>query len=737
LTALATLAFINYGFTESDSAVSKAINYILSNVKSDGSIWSHYPVYDTSMSVITLLANRDIANKYHSIIENAKNFLISAQNVEPDFPFTDRFYGGWPYSKGQYWADLSNTQFALLALYEARRAGFTVPDDVFNKAATFVTRCQNLKATNPSFSFYDDGGFIYQPGSTIWANGMSYASMTAAGVWSLHCCGISSTDVRVKAGLKWLATNYYVDRNYPIGNTWLYYYLFSAAKAYFLTGTITIDGHDWYADISEYLKNRQAADGRWISIFHEEPDELATVEAILALETKAPPRISRLVTFKVDSPADLHIYDPLNRHVGINYVTGEIEIEVPNSTYSGPGTEPQIITVADPVAGTYRVELVGKATGPYTLRIEGVVDSTLVYTESYSGAINIGEVHASEVTISAIVGPLTIWATSPTFVKVIDNIPPTTTLTLGNPKYVENGNTYVNSATLFTLIATDNPGGTGVSETAYRIYNSSYNTGWLNYTSPFCLIGLSDGTYNIDYNSTDNVGNVETTNTATVILDNTGPLVTIVNPPIGWALQDGVTFLASAVDSGCGVSSLNFSIRESNGAGGIPVGFEDIPATYNATTDKWTLFFDTLLLPDGYYVVLARAKDNLGNVGPSSIVPYSIRNWAIIELLPASESNKAGRTMPVKFALRVAASVDPLQPFVYNEELVIRIYATCNPNVILQESRFGDTAKDYRINTIEEHYITNFKTLKTPMEYTVTVYRDNFEIGGFTFKTVK
>jgi hypothetical protein len=319
-----------------------------------------------------------------------------------------------------------------------------------------------------------------------------------------------------------------------------------------------------------------------------------------------------------------------------------------------------------------------------------------------------------------------------------DAIPPSTTLSIGSPQYIDPvGNLYVTSNTPFILTATDNLGGTGVNKTAYRIYNTSYDTGWLEYVMPFHLTGLADGAYNIDYNSTDNAGNVEPTNTATIVLDNVGPLVTIVNPPSGWALQDGVTFIASAIDSGSGVASLNFSIRETNGAGGIPVGFENLPATYNATTDKWTLFFDTLLLPDGYYVVLARAKDNLGNIGPITIVPYSIRNWAIIELLPASESNKAGRTMPVKFALRVAAAVDPLQPFVYNEELVIRICATNNPSVILQESRFGDTARDYRINTISEHYITNFKTLSTPMEYTVTVSRDNFDLGSFTFKTVK
>jgi len=212
-------------------------------------------------------------------------------------------------------------------------------------------------------------------------------------------------------------------------------------------------------------------------------------------------------------------------------------------------------------------------------------------------------------------------------------------------------------------------------------------------------------------------------------------LVAIVNPPSGWGLQDGVTFIISAID-GTGTSSMNISFREADGDEGSPIGFEDLQATYNVATGKWTLFFDTLQLPDGYYIVLVEAEDNLGNRA-MTVVPYSIRNWAVIELLPASETNKAGRTMPVKFALGVAASVDPNQPFVYNEELTIKIYAKDNPSNILQTSTFGDAATDYRFNALSEHYITNFKALKTPKTYVVEIWRNDMLIGTFEFETVK
>jgi hypothetical protein len=320
-----------------------------------------------------------------------------------------------------------------------------------------------------------------------------------------------------------------------------------------------------------------------------------------------------------------------------------------------------------------------------------------------------------------------------------DPVPPTTTLATGNPKYADpSGNVYVTSATPFTLSAEDNAGGSGVATTGYRIRDAaSYNSGWTASAPPieFYLTGLADRLYFIDYNSTDNVGNIESTQTISITLDNSGPLITIENPPAGWALQDGVTFIASASDSS-GTRGLNFSIREANGDQGIPVGFEDIPATYDSITGRWNWYFNTLQLPDGYYTVLVNAEDNLGHAS-SITVQYSIRNWAVLERLPSTPNSKAGRTMPVKFALRVAASVDLTQPFVYNEELTIKIYATDKPSNILQISTFGETSRDYRIDIPSEKYVTNFKTLSTPKTYRVEIWRKDMLIGSFEFKTVK
>jgi hypothetical protein len=215
------------------------------------------------------------------------------------------------------------------------------------------------------------------------------------------------------------------------------------------------------------------------------------------------------------------------------------------------------------------------------------------------------------------------------------------------------------------------------------------------------------------------------------------PQVSVTFPKPDQALQDGVILQAQAVDM-CGIDKVLFYVREAGGDTGIPIGFEGLPATFNTSTCRWEYAFDTTKLQDGYYVVLAKAVSS-DKAGWSTVVPFSIRNWAVITLLPATPSNKAGRTMPVKFSLRIAKSVDPAMPFVYNEDLEIRIYDAKSPGTILQKSVFGIGSTNYRIDLAAKLYLTNFKTKKTPATYVVEIWRPskNFMVGSFTFKTVK
>ena len=747
VTSLTALAFLNAGYDETDTAVSKAINYVLNRVHSDGSIYTSYSVYETSTAVLALVATHN--KNYATIVEKARNWLVGAQQDE-SFGYTpaNYEYGGWAYWSSRGDPDLSNTQFALLAL---DAANLPKNDPTWSKAITFTQRCQNRPASNdqawahvttqPS---YNDGGFIYRPWGWSLAGGTtSYGSMTGAGIWGLLLSNVPKTDERVVAAINWATNHYTWDTNPGYGSRPYYYYL-SMSKALTMYGKPVINGHDWYQELYNKIAGMQidagSGKGYWSTSAEDYNPDLTTAYAVLSLQTRAvAPPVQRLsyLTFILRSNCLIRIIDPEGNLVGYNYMTGSGENQIPTAVYSGPFSEPQYIIIINPQAGTYKLELVGVSEGPYTLTIQGNYGEDVTDTFEYTGDIKPAELHGSEITVTAIVGPIDIYANPPEFEKIIDNVPPTTILTIGNPQYTDGaGKKYITSGTPLTLTAEDNVGGTGVVSTYYRVYNTtSYDTGLITSTPPieFHLTGIDDGEYFIDFYSVDNIGNVESTKTQKVILDNTAPSLTIETPLQSAALQDGVDLKVSAWDLS-DVASITFSIQCAQG-NVISSEFQSMSAALGSD-GKWHLYFDTRSLPDGFYLLVVNGTDVLGNWGTKT-VSFSIRNWATIQLLPSTPSSKAGRTMPIKFSIRVKASVDPSQPFIYNEELTIKIYKIASPsNVLLQTSNFGSGSTNYRIDT-GRLYITNFKTLSTPATYLVNIYRKGMLISSFLFSTVK
>jgi|GEM_PF-3972067 len=214
------------------------------------------------------------------------------------------------------------------------------------------------------------------------------------------------------------------------------------------------------------------------------------------------------------------------------------------------------------------------------------------------------------------------------------------------------------------------------------------------------------------------------------------PAITIQVPNTGDALQDDIT-LQSMVTDPSGVAWVFYAIRDPGGEQGTMIDsmYETlIPSSTSGNT--WQFIFDTTQLPDGYYILFVNASDIFGNIGYTT-VNFSIHNWAILQMLPNTPNSKAGRTIPIKFSLHIAAAVDPIQPFIRNEELTIIIYEKNHPDTILQVSTYGDHSTDYRINSTEKQYITNFKTLKTPKTYVVEIWRIPLRIASFEFQTEK
>ena len=312
----------------------------------------------------------------------------------------------------------------------------------------------------------------------------------------------------------------------------------------------------------------------------------------------------------------------------------------------------------------------------------------------------------------------------------IDKTAPETTIEFSDTHFIIDDNVHLTSYTPIMLFSTEIKEGSGVSQIFYKISNETFDSGRIPYTNEFTLesLNLYDGNYVIHYYSSDFAGNDETVKICSIVLDNTAPIVS-------WecescALQDKFTFRIEALDL-TGVSSVSVSIRELNG----PV-VAQIPVEY-VGENLWKALssFDTTKLPDGYYKLVVEASDKFSQTITEAF-SFSIRNWAILVLLPSTESNKAGRTMPIKFSLRVSPEVDPEMPFVINQELEINI-TDLTTNEVLQHSIYGDDSKSYRISETEQLYITNFKTHKTPTTYRVAVYRKDFFIDAFEFETVK
>lgn len=220
--------------------------------------------------------------------------------------------------------------------------------------------------------------------------------------------------------------------------------------------------------------------------------------------------------------------------------------------------------------------------------------------------------------------------------------------------------------------------------------------------------------------------------------DTEAPDVQITVPQVDEIIQDGVTLVVNVNDQS-DVRSTHLTIREADGGEGVSIGYEDLSAAQIPGTDRWELNFDTSSLVDGNYIIYARAIDEYGNEGRSSTVPFSIRNWSLVDLLPASKTYRAGRTMPLKFSLRVSAFVNANAPAVRNEGLLVKVYETANPTAILQSSTFGEKSTDYRISSDAALYITNFKTSKRPTAYTVEVWRvdQDYLVGSFSFETAR
>lgn len=314
LSALVLSALVQNPAGAGDSdEVKRGYDFLLKHAQPDGGIYTKARSnYNTAICLMALVLRARPEDE--EVIRRARRFVAHQQNDADTPGKTDNpFDGGIGYGGTQQGAhaDLSNTSFALEALYYSKKmfedTGKPVEkteDLNWGAAIEFVSRCQNFKATNDQPWAGEDkkniGGFGYTPVPQAPRGAKKdgpvpmryYGSISYAGMLSFIYAGLTPEDPRMKAALEWLGDNYTVDENPGMGAEGLYYYYHTMAKALATAGVTKLKTKsgdaDWRADLSRKLISLQNSDGSWANTasgrWMESDPVLVTAYTVLALE---------------------------------------------------------------------------------------------------------------------------------------------------------------------------------------------------------------------------------------------------------------------------------------------------------------------------------------------------------------------------------------------------------------------------------------------------------------------
>ncbi|MFM7035018.1 MAG: DUF4159 domain-containing protein [Planctomycetia bacterium] len=235
-TALTVLALANAGVEVTDPAMAKSLAWLRKQEPKD--------TYSVSLQTMVFAMLSPDADR--PIIARNVEWLEKAQVSQ------GRSAGSWSYGADAGTGDNSNSQFALLGLHEASRAGVPVKEIVWTRAQHYWVACAN-----------GDGSWGYTLGNAGGSGSMTCAGI--ASIWittehlgrpgaqvhgdSVSCCGGGSSPQQLERGLEWLGRRFSVTQNPATGGqTWLYYYLYGLERVGRFTARRFIGDHDWYRE---------------------------------------------------------------------------------------------------------------------------------------------------------------------------------------------------------------------------------------------------------------------------------------------------------------------------------------------------------------------------------------------------------------------------------------------------------------------------------------------------------
>jgi Mg-chelatase subunit ChlD len=321
-----------------------------------------------------------------------------------------------------------------------------------------------------------------------------------------------------------------------------------------------------------------------------------------------------------------------------------------DNTYSGATVKPEWVILHNPQPGTWTVKVYGKV-------------------------------------INSPDEPYIVWISVYAPPAPHDTTPPTTSLTMEGPQYVDpDGKIYVTSTTKFTLRAEDNIGGSGVKKTFYKIYNSSYNTNWLEYSTPFYLIGLADGQYTIGYYSIDNADNVESTKTTTVTLDTTPPTTTLtIGEP---KYSSNATYVTQN-------TPLTLEANDKEGSGVYSIAYRIYNGAYDSGWQRYIASFCMTGLADGVYIIEFNSTDNLGNTEPTKSIQVTLFSWNYV----FEDTDGRGTILKINLAHKFLQFITPDKDYGIKEVTYMR---QCGRAIIIHyyddELRLITTSVDTKLD---------------------------------------
>ncbi len=320
-TALNAMALLSSGTSPQEPAIQKALAYL-----------RKFPPEKVPVSAAIYCVS--LQTMVYCLAEPERDKLLIRKNVDwlqgwqvkSDKSNTK---GGWGYGReapGSTYADVSNSQFAVLALYEAERVGVNCDPSVWTDAKTYWEKMQSGGAWGYTGSSAATGSRTCAGiASLLIASGMSDQGGAAVKGEQIECCldSNATSATIIQQGLNWIGREFSPAVNPRGSGMYYYYYMYGVERVGRMTGHRFLGSHDWYREGTKELMRRAQFAASWGGdgdrLAHGEDELLATPFALLFLSKGRRPLLLSKIQYEIDDNSwNIHPQD-------VNHLTQFVE----------------------------------------------------------------------------------------------------------------------------------------------------------------------------------------------------------------------------------------------------------------------------------------------------------------------------------------------------------------------------------------------------------------------------